>query len=592
MASWADVVDVKSQTPVIQSSAVKTQTSPKRKRKRNRRRRMRYNYVHSPLRPAATILTEILVDEPPYLLLDFNKLTVGIQTNPQQTSIECVELKEIPFLEFNAKSCKIPVEQVVSLSMTVKHWRSKQDIKLILYDRRSGLDRITNSGNTTSKQMWQKIRGKYLDNIKELHQRIADQQKRDDDAKDDEKKTEDDITVMAQKHVSQNLDKLMRFEYKRIANDTLKILKRGFYKMYYEANGDFLAKKKKEKEDDFYRENSYNRYSNNSRREQDKKHTTERLQNVMKMTKKRRSRQGYFGRGDRDEMEIELGKVAQIELRHKMVNIDAAQQRAVNASILYHHNDEYQFIDERKVEKYASMRIEIRNETTLNAMRDLVADEQVSNPVALNMASPRNPDGMFSGHNDVEETLTRSGGLYAALKRFEKEYHEFHRRHCKSMLYSHSAIYSPKVLFFRDDNGNLLAQPYEFSVISASAVNAKYYIRRHCGPNNEWVHDAKQILAETMRYRIEKILDIAVRHKHDAIVLSAFGCGVNENDANTVADIFATLLATKKYKNAFKVVRFAILEFSNKQRKFDAFHYAMLRRFAAYDLADRMSVFA
>ena len=186
--------------------------------------------------------------------------------------------------------------------------------------------------------------------------------------------------------------------------------------------------------------------------------------------------------------------------------------------------------------------------------------------------------GFLLGCNGQEDTLMRSGGLYPILKKFEKDYYQFHRRHCKSVLYSHSVIYAPNVPFFRDDNGCLLPKPYCCSIISSSAVNAKYFLRKHRGHNNEWLVETKKIIYDTMQYRIDKILDIAVRYKHDAIILGPFGCDHFGNDPNIVADIFAQLLATK-YRLRFKTVRFAILEFSKQDKVFDAFHYAIKRRF-------------
>ena len=140
-------------------------------------------------------------------------------------------------------------------------------------------------------------------------------------------------------------------------------------------------------------------------------------------------------------------------------------------------------------------------------------------------------------------------------------------------------IYSPNVPFFRDDNCNLLKDPYTFTILSASAVNSKYYLRRHSGQDRQWIGDAKKILKDTMRYRIDKILDIAVKNKHDGIILGSFGCGVFGNDPNVVSDCFAQLLATKYYKR-FKFIKFAVLEFSKKERIFDSFHYSVKRRFS------------
>ena len=187
--------------------------------------------------------------------------------------------------------------------------------------------------------------------------------------------------------------------------------------------------------------------------------------------------------------------------------------------------------------------------------------------------------GFIAGSNGQEESLCRNSGLYPTLCKFKKEYYEFHKlQNESSLLYSNSCIYSPNVPVIRNDNGDLLKESYSCSFISASAVNCKYWIKRHKGNELQWIVDSKNILYQTMKNRIDKILDIAIKNKHDAIILGPFGCGIFDNDANIISDIFASLLSTK-YLYRFKKVRFSILEFSRKEKVFDAFDYALKRRF-------------
>src|SRR5262245_59910177 len=100
-------------------------------------------------------------------------------------------------------------------------------------------------------------------------------------------------------------------------------------------------------------------------------------------------------------------------------------------------------------------RIEVANETTLAAARRLVTDGH--RPVALNFASARNPGGGFlGGARAQEESLCRASALYACLA--GQPMYEFHRR-LPDCLYTNYALYSPDVPVFRDDGGELLAEP-------------------------------------------------------------------------------------------------------------------------------------
>ena len=62
----------------------------------------------------------------------------------------------------------------------------------------------------------------------------------------------------------------------------------------------------------------------------------------------------------------------------------------------------------------------------------------------------------------------------------------------------------------------MLKSPFEIGVITSCAVNAKWFLKR-CRDFNP-----KQILYDTMTERAKRVLDIAVRNKHDAIVLGIY----------------------------------------------------------------------
>jgi uncharacterized protein (TIGR02452 family) len=198
-------------------------------------------------------------------------------------------------------------------------------------------------------------------------------------------------------------------------------------------------------------------------------------------------------------------------------------------------------------------RFEVMNKTTLTAARQLVREGH--RPAALNFASAKHPGGGFlGGARAQEESLARSSGLYACLN--GNPMYDFHRRH-GDPLYTDYAIYSPEVPVFRDDDGKLLAQPYPCSFITSPAANAKAVLNRDRGRRAE-IHEA-------MERRIRKVLAVAATHKHESLVLGAWGCGVFGNDCEEIAVLFQRALAYH-FCGVFEKVVFAVLDSSAEAR--------------------------
>ncbi|HEU4323659.1 MAG TPA: TIGR02452 family protein [Roseiflexaceae bacterium] len=193
--------------------------------------------------------------------------------------------------------------------------------------------------------------------------------------------------------------------------------------------------------------------------------------------------------------------------------------------------------------------ISVTNETTLAVARRLA--ERGGVPMALNFASARNPGGGFLGGAQAqEESLARSSGLYACL--LGNPMYELHNR-VRDPLYTDSAIYSPDVPVFRDDDGALLETPYRCAFITCPAVNAGVALERdrHIGP----------AIRAAMEARIDKVLRIAAAQGHDTLVLGAWGCGVFRNDPQQIADLFHAALAGP-FGGVFATVVFAVLDWS------------------------------
>jgi uncharacterized protein (TIGR02452 family) len=207
--------------------------------------------------------------------------------------------------------------------------------------------------------------------------------------------------------------------------------------------------------------------------------------------------------------------------------------------------------------------IEAANETTLAGAARLVGTGAFRRVGVLNFASAKNPGGGFLGGSEAqEESLARSSGLYASLLCC-REHYDFHR-HQHDCLYSDRMIHSPGCPVFRDDAGNLLAEPYRVDFLSSPAPNAGAVLR------NE--PDSAGRLGAVLMERSGKLLALAAHVGCDALVLGAWGCGVFRNDPRQVAAAFASHFGPDQpLRRRFAAVRFSILDGGEGQPVLAAF---------------------
>ena len=233
------------------------------------------------------------------------------------------------------------------------------------------------------------------------------------------------------------------------------------------------------------------------------------------------------------------------------VEIAEAARKSVRGTIAYPPDVA---IDESSTSRYDTV-VSVVNATTLSPVAGLLSDGL--NPVVLNFASATSPGGGFlNGARAQEEYLCRSSALHACLK--GNPMYAFHRAQ-RDALYSDYVIYSPNVPVFRDDDGDLLEQPYMVSVITSPASNARHIPTDH-----------QDAIYTAMQSRIHKVLATGIKHGHDAIVLGAWGCGAFKCDPGRIASLFADALAIE-FKGSYRKVVFAIVDWSDEKRFIEPF---------------------
>jgi uncharacterized protein (TIGR02452 family) len=202
----------------------------------------------------------------------------------------------------------------------------------------------------------------------------------------------------------------------------------------------------------------------------------------------------------------------------------------------------------------------VANEATVEAIVDF-AKAGKGHVGVLNFASAKNPGGGFlNGAMAQEESLAASSGLYGTQLRHERYYKA--NRACTSMMYTNHAIYSPDVVFFRDQQFSLMERSVAASVLTLPAVNYGQVVLRGEDPL-----EAERVMKDRMRLA----LAIFAQKGHRNLILGAYGCGVFRNDPVKVARWWRELLKDEAFGLLFTEIRFAVLDTSKAGRSVLAF---------------------
>ena len=191
-------------------------------------------------------------------------------------------------------------------------------------------------------------------------------------------------------------------------------------------------------------------------------------------------------------------------------------------------------------------------ETTMHAADRLSFDEN-SKVAILNFASAVRPGGSYlSGCNAQEESIARVSALVPSLEKFSEEFYRYHRK-CNTPYASNKIIYSPAVPVFKNENGELLDDPYLVDIITSAAVNCSLI---------PYTPDVADSIRSVMYSRIREIIAVAALNGNDTLVLGAFGCGVFKNSVSQVGELFGLVLRKEGYARYFKHIVFAIYDSS------------------------------
>jgi uncharacterized protein (TIGR02452 family) len=254
------------------------------------------------------------------------------------------------------------------------------------------------------------------------------------------------------------------------------------------------------------------------------------------------------------------------------IDISTNVQRSIDQSKLWRPHDFDAIageVENTLAEVKYSTEIEVSHCTVLEATQ--FWSEKYERVGCLNFASAKNPGGGFlNGAQAQEESLARASGLYPTLVKNNEMYTYNKNQH--TYLYADYMIYSPEVVFIKNDQDGLLTQPYTTAVLTSPAVNV--------GAIKTNKPAEMDLVEQTMQTRIEKLLSLFVYYQREHIILGAWGCGVFKNDAAQVAKWFYEALGKHgKFARAFKTIVFAIHDRSKEGNILHAFQ----QQFSSYE---------
>jgi uncharacterized protein (TIGR02452 family) len=205
------------------------------------------------------------------------------------------------------------------------------------------------------------------------------------------------------------------------------------------------------------------------------------------------------------------------------------------------------------LDKYSDpAEITVVNRDTFRVCQDLIEAKKGYSVCALNMASSYHPGGGWEkGSMAQEEELFRRSNYFLTLK------HHFYP------LKPGCVVYSPLISIIKDEDYEDLRRPVSVAMIAAAAPK---YPDAQVDSNKVMRYSHRKDF-ETVKQTIDLMFQVASDHRHDVLVLGAWGCGCYGNPPHDVIDIFNWAL--QRYSRCFKKIVFAVL--SKRDDNFELF---------------------
>lgn len=199
----------------------------------------------------------------------------------------------------------------------------------------------------------------------------------------------------------------------------------------------------------------------------------------------------------------------------------------------------------------------------------------------LNFASATNPGGgVVHGSSAQEEAICRCSTLYPCLNTKEM-WNKFYvpHREADNPLYNDDCIFTPVVKVFKADTNFPEHLPenewWNVDIITCAAPNLRKVPSNRMNPSagSRKADVSYEELKTLHRNRIQRIFELAIANKAEALILGAFGCGAFCNPPELVAEVFAEF--TEKYRGCFDVIEYAVYHTERETANYVAFKETM-----------------
>ncbi len=198
------------------------------------------------------------------------------------------------------------------------------------------------------------------------------------------------------------------------------------------------------------------------------------------------------------------------------------------------------------------------------------------NPLVANMANKISiGGGVEGGAQAQEETLFRCSNYHLALYphgKFVVAGQHANRMHYIHPIQEFGSYYTPDVQIFRDASQNYaFIKPFSVACIAIAGYDLsdpEYFERTLCNKKGDPlnVEALLKAFSEGTKVKIQHLLEVAILHGHDSLILGAISCGAfrlfgdgQGITARVVANVYKEVLSQPQYQNRFKNVTFAVL---------------------------------
>ncbi|KAF9169628.1 hypothetical protein BGX21_010443 [Mortierella sp. AD011] len=197
-------------------------------------------------------------------------------------------------------------------------------------------------------------------------------------------------------------------------------------------------------------------------------------------------------------------------------------------------------------------------------------------PVVLDMANREFPGGDYKSDGTTQEaSLFRRTNLHQCLDT-EPRRSEFYP------IPSQGAIYCPNMVVMRKStqyDEEFMERPEWMSFLAVAPLRNPPLVPNEA---NEMILGERAVIIT--KKKIQHMFRVALDNGHDAIVLSAFGCGRLHNPPESVAMIFKEIIHTNymggvKKGRTFSVITFAITDYKSRDSQVDdSYNYDTFKR--------------